>query len=281
MTRRFDFSNPILRAVIIAVGLIALTAAMSYTLPPAIDWHNTFRPAAREVLAGRSPFNIDGFLNAPWAILPLLPLALLPENVGRALLLIMSLLALAYTAHRLKAQPLALGVFLVSPPVLHGLLNGNIDWLAAFGFILPPQIGLFFIVIKPQVGAAVGLFWLVEAWRKGKFWEIVRVFGPATLALLLSLVIFGLWPLRYPRQLGEWWNASLWPMSIPVGLALLIASIRKCKIEYAMGASPCLSPYVLFHSWVGALLAIVSSLPETLAAVAGLWLLVFIRFLQG
>lgn len=281
MTRRFDFSSPILRAVILAVGLIILTAVMSSTLPPAIDWHETFRPAAREALAGRSPFNVEGFLYAPWAILPILPLALLPENIGRALVLLFSIAALAFTAHKLNAKPITLGLFLISPPVIHGLLNGNIDWLTVIGFILPPQIGLFFIVIKPQIGAAVGIFWAIEAWRKGKLREILRVFGPVTLALLLSLIVFGFWPLLYLKPLDYWWNASLWPMSIPMGLALLIASIRKRKIEYAMGASPCLSPYVLFHSWVGALLAIVSSLPETLAAVVGLWILVFIRFLQG
>jgi len=34
----------------------------------------------------------------------------------------------------------------------------------------------------------------------------------------------------------------------------------------------------LFHSWVGVILAIVSSVPETIAAVIGLWILVAIRF---
>lgn len=66
-------------------------------------------------------------------------------------------------------------------------------------------------------------------------------------------------------------------MSIPVGLALVVASIRKRKMEYAMGAAPCLSPYVLFHSWSGALAAILSAQAETLIAVAGLWILVILR----
>jgi len=34
----------------------------------------------------------------------------------------------------------------------------------------------------------------------------------------------------------------------------------------------------LFYSWGGALLSIVSSVPETIAAVIGLWILVAIRF---
>ena len=41
-----------------------------------------------------------------------------------------------------------------------------------------------------------------------------------------------------------------------------------------MAASPCLSPYVLFHSWPGAVAAFLVLPGETLAAVVGLWVLV-------
>jgi hypothetical protein len=71
-----------------------------------------------------------------------------------------------------------------------------------------------------------------------------------------------------------WWNATLWPMSLPVGLVLIVTAIRKRELKYALGASPCLSPYILLHSWVVVLLAIVSSTAELIAAVIGLWILV-------
>jgi hypothetical protein len=94
-------------------------------------------------------------------------------------------------------------------------------------------------------------------------------------------VMFGFWPLGALSTTDSWGplNASLWPLSIPVGLALFVASVRKRKIEFAMAASPCLSPYLLLHSWVGALLAIVASVPETIAAVTGLWVLVILRLI--
>jgi hypothetical protein len=134
--------------------------------------------------------------------------------------------------------------------------------------------------MKPQIGIAVAPFWLVEAWRVGGWKLVLKTFLPFTIVLLLSFVIFGIWPMySFSYRVSEvWFNASLWPMSIPVGLALFVASIRKRKIEYAMAASPCLSPYALFYSWTGALLAIVSSTPETIAAVVGLWILIAIRF---
>lgn len=34
-------------------------------------------------------------------------------------------------------------VFLLSPLVIDGLYNGNVDYLPILGFVLPPQIGLF------------------------------------------------------------------------------------------------------------------------------------------
>jgi hypothetical protein len=80
-------------------------------------------------------------------------MALLPENIGRGFLFVVSLAAFAYTDFRLGGKPLALGEFLASPPVLHCLLNSNLDWMPLLGFVLPPPVGLFFLAVKPQVGS--------------------------------------------------------------------------------------------------------------------------------
>ena len=254
---------------------------MAIFLPPGIDWNNTYYPAARELLFLRNPYTIRGFQHPIWTLLPILPLAILPSTVGRAGFMLMSLVAFGYAAHKLRARPLAWTAFLISPPVVHCLLNASIDWMPLLGFVLPPWMGLFLVVIKPQVGFMVAIFWLVEGWRTGGWRQVVRTFWPVTTALLLSFAIFGLWPLKYMNLLDYWWNASLWPMSIPVGLALGVAALRTRKVAYAMGASPCLSPYVSFHSWSGALVAIVDHQWETLAAVVGLWILVIMRGLGG
>jgi hypothetical protein len=261
------------------IGLIAVSFLVAPFLPPAVDWTTAFRPSVRTLLSGHSPYDNPLMIHAPWGLIPLIPFALLPESVGRAALFIVGLVAYAFVAHRLGAKPISLIFFLISPPVLHVLYNGNLDWLAAIGFILPPQLGLFFISIKPQMGIAVAIFWLFEAWRQGGVKQVLKVFAPFTSLLLISFVLFGLWPLGALRTTNYWWNASLWPMSIPVGLGLLVAAIRKQKIEFAMAASPCLSPYVLFHSWAGAVLSIVAFVPETIAVVIGLWILIGIRFL--
>jgi len=261
-------------AVIVLTGLVI---AMSIFLPPAVDWHGAFRPAALEILHGRSPYNADGFFNSPWTAILLIPFAILPENVGRAILVLVTLGTYTYVAYKLGAKPIAILFLLVSPPVFHLILNGNIDWMATLGFIMPPQIGLFFISMKPQMGLAIAPFWLIQAWRQGGLAQTIKTFGPFLAALAISFILFGLWPLGVFKTGNLSGSASLWPMSIPIGLALFITAVRKQRIEYAMAASPCLSPYLLLHSWVGALLAVISSVPETIATVIGLWILFFIK----
>ena len=267
----------------IALVTLTLLAALAFILvgsrilPPGVDWSTVYREVGRALYRGQSPYTVPGFLNPPWTALVMLPFAWLPEAIGRAAFMLVSLAAFMIVPIKLKARPVTLLLFLLSPPVLHCLLNASIDWLVLLGFILPPQIGLFFVLIKPQAGIAVALFWLVEAWRKGGVRQVWHDFWPVTAALLASFVLFGLWPIRFETQVDLWWNASLWPASIPVGLALIVTSIRQRKVEYAMAASPCLSPYVLLHSWSAALVALARAPWEMLASVVGLWVLVLMQ----
>jgi hypothetical protein len=262
--------------VALAAVILIVLLALVLDEQTGVDWYQSYRPAVWELLSLRTPYTQD-VQNPPWILIPMVPLALLPARVGRAAYLVISFLGFAYVAYRMGAKPIPLAAFLLSPPVLQSLVNANVDWLVLLGVVLPPHIGLFFLVIKPQIGFGVGLLWLVEAWQREGWREVIRVFGPVGIALVLSFVAFGLWPLTYQVNMGLWWNASLWPTSIPVGLVLLAAAIRMRKVEYALGAAPCLSPYVLLHSWSGALAALLRSPYELIAAVLGLWVLVLIR----
>lgn len=262
--------------LVLAIALPIVIWLGAERLPTGIDWTDTFYPAIRAVWQGHSPYDVvPSFFMAPWALLPMLPLAWLPESIGRVVMLLAGLAVYAIVAHRLSHGHIwSVIVFLLSPLVLDGLYNGNVDYLPILGFILPPQIGLFFVVLKPHIGLGVALFWLVEAWRDGGTMRVVRVFGPVAVAFGVSFVIFGLWPLRFSQLLGVSgsWNSSLWPMSLPVGLALLAAAFRSRKIQPAMAAAPCLSPYLVMHSWVTGLVAILDRPLELTAAVVGLWI---------
>jgi hypothetical protein len=235
------------------------------------------------MFSGKSPYTVEPFFAPPWSLLPLWPFAILPVSIGRAALFWVSLIALAFTGHRLGARPLGVAIFILSPPVIHGLLNANIEWIPLLGFVLPPQVGLLLVTAKPQTGFAVALFWIAQAWRKGGVREILRISWPLLVTFLLSLLLYGPWPLRFREvmPIAKDFNASFWPYTLPVGGALLVASLRKREIRWAMGASPCLSPYVLFHTWSAALVAIVPATTELFVTVLGLWVLVALRAFSG
>jgi hypothetical protein len=273
-------SRPVALAAV-AFLFIGLAWAVGRFVPAGVDWVFVFRPAAQALLSGASPFSVEGYLNAPWALVPLLPFALLPARIGWGLFTVAGLLIMGVLAVRFGAGRAALPAFLLSPPVVHGLLNGNTDWIALSGLMLPPSLGLFLLATKPQIGIGPAVIWLVEAYRRGGWRRLLWTAGPITAVTLLSFLAYGLWPLRFSRELGLWWNASLWPWSIPFGLYALYVGLRERRVEAGLVASPLLSPYVLLHAWSGALLATVRRTRWLFALVGGLWLWVLVRLLQG
>jgi hypothetical protein len=268
-------------ALLALAGFAILTLVVSLVKEPSIDWQGAFYLAAQEVLHGRSPYNVINFLNVPWTLIPLLPLALLPVRIGSAAIFVLSLAIFIYVAYRLGARGIWIVIFLMAPPVIHSLYLGNIDALSLLGFVLPPQIGLFFVLIKPQIGLVMAIFWFGEAWRQGGVRSVVRVFAPVTLAALISVAIFGNWMTaeRLDLQVYSTWNASWWPMGIPVGLVLCALSLRDRRRDYAMAASPFLAPYVTHSSWMGVVAALLPRKMELALAVIGMWIVALLRFL--
>jgi hypothetical protein len=276
----------ILKIVSALILLSALTYAIVLFVPAGlgIDWRLTYRPAAVALLHGQNPYNVEvspqaPFFAAPWGLIPLLPLALLPVEIGRALVMLIGLVTFAVAAYRVGAKPVTMALFLLSPPVIHTILNANIEWIPILGFVLPPWLGLFFVTVKPQTGFAVAIWWFFDAWRRQGIKGVVRTFAPVTAAFLLSFVLYGFWPLGMFNVLGYGrdFNASLWPLSIPIGLALLVTSIQKQDVKLAMPASPFLSPYVLFHAWSSAVFAFVTDPVRLTTIVVGLWIVIGIR----
>jgi len=265
--------------VLVSILLVVLIWEIADYIPRGVDWHNAFRPAAWRMLKGEELYGAEGhlFVNPPWALFPLLPLALLPETVGRSVLFFISIAAFMFVANRLGGKLPAIILLILSPPVVQGLFNANIDGLAILGFILPPQIGLFFISAKPQIGIAVGLYWLYDIWRYQGFREVLRVFSPFFIFASLSFAVWGFWPLNFTNYSDVYidlaWNLSFWPLSLPIGLLLLAIAIQRRKFKYAMAASPCFSPYVSYHSWVVTILAGIHSIPAMIAVFLGLWIL--------
>jgi hypothetical protein len=254
-------------------ALIASAIAISLYWPTAYDWRSFFRPAALALLSGHSPYTVPGYFGPPWALIPVIPFAVLPPALGGACVFVLTLLSWCLVARRLGASWLVVAVLALSPHVITGAIFGNLDWLAIIGFILPPQIGLFFILIKPQVGIGLALFWLWQAWRTGGAREAVRVFAPVTIALLLSFLLFGFWPTRVGSLSAAAWNVSLWPYSIPIAFVLLVAAIQNKKAGLSISASPFFSPYLASITWPVAILGLLPNQVLVIAATAGMWVI--------
>lgn len=266
----------LVRGVMVVVALLLLTF-IGLQLPGGGDWYQVVRPAALRLLAGQSPYSQPLWYSPVWVLVPFVPLALLPPQLGRAVLFAVSLSAYAYSVTKMGARTVGMVAFLISPPIVVALWLNSIDWIPFLGYVLPPQIGLFFLAAKPQLGIAVAAFWLGESARRG--WkEVIRVFGPITLGLGVLFIIYGTSPfLRATSLIDMPHNASLWPTSLPFGIALLVAGWRKHDMRYSVAAGPCFSPYLMITSWGAPFLAIASSTPELIAAIVGTWILALMR----
>jgi hypothetical protein len=241
-------------AIIILLILLILCFEYLY-LPIGFDWEHSFRPATLEFMTGHSPYTVPTFFMPPWLLIPLIPLVLLPVRISNLIIVDIGLLCYLFILYRLKIRPVLAMIFLLFPTTLLVLQSNNIDWLIILGFIFPPQIGLFLVLMKPQAGIAMAIYWLIVSPNK------VKTFLPVTLAYLISFALYGFWILKAARMADKTGyhgavDISFFPYLVPVGLALLITSIRKHKDGFAYIASPFLMPYVGANSYTVVILGI-------------------------
>ncbi len=247
-----------------------------------MDWEQVYRPAALAMAQGKSPYSVV-FYAAPWSVIPLIPFALLPSELGNIGVFILGLSAFAYVAYKLGAGPGNMAIFLLSAPVVGCLIYGNIEWMPLLGFVLPPQIGLIFAIIKPQVGIGLAIYWFVHIFRTKGIIEVIKTFTPVILVTLLSFWMYGFWPLIFQKTMEQSrtsaldYNTSLWPQGIFVGIWLLYKAIQKQKPGMALASSPFLSPYALQFTWVSVLAGLIGSPLELLLVSIGLWIPAVIR----
>lgn len=274
--------------LVIVLGAVALfgLAKIFPRLEIGMDWEQTYRPAALAMARGESPYSVSIFYAAPWSVIPLIPFALLPKNIGNLTIFLLGLFAFAYISYKLGAGPGSTTIFLLSASVVGCLIFGNIEWMPLLGLILPAPIGLIFAVIKPQVGIGIVIYWFVHTLRSKGIWETFKVFLPVTIVTLISFWMFGFWPMLFLKTLEQSensvldYNTSLWPQGAFIGLWLLYKAFKKEEPETAFAASPFLSPYALQFTWVSVLAGLIKKPREMLLVSLGLWIPVILRILS-
>lgn len=249
-------------------------------LPIGLDWI-VILPAVREFSLGGNPYLIgEGFhkVYEPfWTYLLLTPFSILPFWVGRGLLFAVSLVVFTYTAKRMGATRFQLILFLTSSAVVGCLANGNLDWMVTLGLVLPIRYGLFLVLIKPQVGIGIAIYWMFVCWYVGGWRHIVKEFAPVTVYYLVSFIWYGLWPLEMYGMDSNPDNMSAFPWTVPIGLLLLYISIRYAKKNLAIFSGPLLAPYVSQFSYSASLLALLRYPRLFVLAWVLLWIPVLMR----
>ena len=250
--RKIEFSKQSVTNTIIITVFVSAIIVFSYIfgeyLPSAYDWHHTYFLATRALLKGETPYYPGSpFENPLWVSLFLIPFAVFPEPVGQVLFLFASVAAYYVGLHGAGLPGKWILLIFLSPQVLYGFSMGTID---AFVFMAPalhPVLGFVAALSKPQIGIGFAVFLLVEWIREGKYWEMLLALTLAAGGIMISL-----W-LGMPfsgRLISSPWNTSLFPYSILPGLFLLFLAVTKRWKWKSMIASPMLSPYLTFHSWV-------------------------------
>jgi len=239
-----------------------------------VDWYRTFYPATMLLLHGSNPYQVPTFSNPVWALIPLIPLALLGEEAGHVMLYFLTLACYSAAAWRLRANLLTVSLLLLSPIVIYAAYMGNLEGLVVFGFLVPTPVGLFFFAIKPQMGLAIMAYLACDAFRTGGLRRTVATVAPVCLAFAISFLIFGNWWSGRPQYVIEApWNLSVFPWSVPVGLALFYLAIRRRQLKLSVPVSPLISPYLGLTSWSIMLFSLLETPISMFATFAATWML--------
>lgn len=235
----------------LAAGL-ALFFAEHHETP--LDWRSCFEPAGRQLLVLRSPYTVSCFHNPSWAALVFAPFAL-AGRASFAAWLFAGMIAMGVVVRRMGAAWWVIPLIWLSPPVIALLRQGQIDWLVYLSIVSPPWLGVFLVLIKPQVGIGLAALLTVRGWREGGLVRVVGLWMPPALVMALSFLAWGNWLARSAPLKGVFWNVSLWPLGIPFGIAVLLLALRRNSIPLALLVGPLVSPYVAYYSLTGVVLA--------------------------
>lgn len=270
------FTHQRKKLILIFLILVALPS-LYYSVSVGQDWYQFYRPATLALLQGQNPYEIRDFHNAPWALIPFIPFALMPYQIGRVGFFLLSLAGFFYIPYKLGAKPVSVILFITSYPVISCLNGGGIEWLPMLAFVTPAPISLIFAAMKPQVGIGIGIYWLFESWRLGGIRTVIKNFLPVTLMLGVSFLLYGFWVMTFAGKSQNVVNMSIFPYVLPVGLYLLWVAIAQRRARPAMAASPFFAPYHTLFSLAVPLVALLEH-PKLLAVISVfLWMLGIVR----
>jgi hypothetical protein len=212
------------RRILIALAIGLVSAYLSWMLLPYqlfpggdLSWQLN---SARALLAGKNPYhtmvapvpsiNSDPLLYPLPAVLLVLPLTPLPDNVALVLFASVSTALLAFGLMRDGFKGL---IVLLGMPFLYAFYYGQWSPLLYAAVLLPALSAV--LVVKPTLGAAL---WLARPSRSG--------LALGAVVLLASLIVLPSWPLDWLANVRRSSHHLPPLLLLPIGPLLLLALLR-------------------------------------------------------
>lgn len=247
------------------VVLIGVSIGVGMTAIDLGDF-DVFYRSGQAILSGINPYTVPGFYSplyvaVGFALLALLPLPIAFRLFAGLVFLSFGLAFYALTNHQIKMTVL----LMCSPFPLMTAWYGNLESLVLIGSIVAPVIGIWFVMVKPQIGLIVALLfiWQARTWR-----GIARLIIPVGCLYALSFAL-GMWR---TTPIAEVWSIRLWPLGLAIGIPAAIIALRKRRVDWALFAGPFVAPYLgAPFAFVGALPLLLRRNLLTVAGVAAAW----------
>jgi len=260
----------------IAVFILSLVI-FSFFPPQGVDWNRTFYPSSQKIL---NPYSNETFINIPWITLVLSPFRFFSKEAGKILNVSLQVVIFWILLKQKGGKTLAIFLTFTSFPFLFSLHNASIEWIPALALFFPNALGVIIYLIKPQSTLLIGLDWFYRQKNKLAFVIIPLAW------MLVSLLIWPGWPLEMLKNMEEVtlyrWNMSLFPWTIPVGLALVYYIVKEKPEKgelLASLATICLMPYFAPHSVTIPFVLLTTRYPRASIPVwISLWIYPFLEY---
>lgn len=197
-----------------------------------------------------NPYLVSGFVNPPWTAILLAPFGWLPLPLATLVQLCLYFAILTGVIFKFGGNRRTTLIALTSFVALDAALELNIDWLVCLGLLVPPAFSGPFLLIKPQ--NALG-YWLSFKRR-----ELVRALIVVLVLLIVSLIIWGLWPLQMldairTNTLGRSYNLAPsallpWPVAVAIGLWLAWIAFKRRDPVLSILAWLFFIPYITLYA---------------------------------
>lgn len=208
---------------------ILMLSPLSYS-----DWTVAFRPSALNWL---DPYyRLDVVFNPPWVFPLLYGFAIFPNRVGGSLLMGVAIASFYWYLNDGIKTVILVG----SAPAMVMVALGQLDFLLLIGLMLPPWLGLPFMVLKPQAT----LLCIPKRLNQ-------RSITSMAIVMLVSVMIWGVWWVTViNQQPNPKLNMSMLPYSLPLaGLILGYCYHRQSYPDSLLcAASLCVAPYFMIQS---------------------------------